>query len=79
MDVVHRVVVEPRVVVAVDQESCGLDVHVGKVGGLGHTVCDVDAEAVDAAVEPEAQRFLEVVEDLGVLPVQIRLFAREDV
>ena len=79
VDVVDRVVVEPRVVVTVDQEARSLDIHVGKIRGFGHAVCDVDAEAVDAAVEPEAQCLLEVVEDLGVLPVQVGLLAREDV
>ena len=40
---------------------------------------DVDAEAVDAAVEPEAQDRLELVADLGVAPVEVGLGGVEEV
>ncbi|CKQ34450.1 Uncharacterised protein [Mycobacterium tuberculosis] len=39
----------------------------------------VDAEAIHAAVQPEAQCFLEVVKDFRVVPVQVRLFGVEKV
>jgi len=41
-------------------------------------VCDIDAEAVDAALQPEPQRLLQVVENLGVVPIQVRLFDIEE-
>jgi hypothetical protein len=42
-------------------------------------VRDVDAEPVDPALQPEAQRLLEVLEDFGVVPVQVRLLGVEQV
>ena len=46
---------------------------------FGHPVRDVDAEAVDAAIQPEPQRLLEIVQDLGVVPVEVRLLGVEQV
>ena len=78
MDLVHAVVVEPRVVVHIGQQHLGLDdLHIGQAGRLGHPVRDVDAEAVDAALQPEPQRLLQVVVDLAVLPVEVGLFGVE--
>ena len=80
MDLVHAVVVEPRVVVHVGQQHLGLDdLHVGQARRLGHAVRDVDAEPVDAAFQPEPQRLLEVVVDLAVLPVEVGLLGVEQV
>ncbi len=80
VDVVHAVVVEPRVVVHVGEQHLGLDdLHVGQSRRFGHAVRDVDAEPVDAALQPEPQRLLEVVEDLGVVPVQVGLLGVEQV
>ena len=81
MDVVHAVVVEARVVVHVGAAApVGPDdLHVGQPRRLGHAVRDVDAEAVDPALQPEPQRLLEVVEDLRVVPVQVRLLGVEQV
>src|SRR5581483_5689993 len=45
---------------------------------LYETVRDVDAEAVDAAVEPEAEDCVEVLAHLWVVPVEIRLLRREE-
>jgi hypothetical protein len=42
-------------------------------------VRDVHAEAVDAAVEPEAQHVVEQVGDLGVIPVEVGLCGVEEV
>ena len=46
---------------------------------LDEGVSNVDAEAVDSAVTPELNRLLEVGADLGVVPVPVRLFRREQV
>ncbi|MCY1238581.1 hypothetical protein D9M72_513260 [compost metagenome] len=46
---------------------------------LGEGVCHVHAEAVHAAVGPEAQGLQEVVADFAVGPVQVRLLLGEDV
>ena len=46
---------------------------------LEQTLCDVDAEAVDAAVEPEAQHLLEVPLHGLVVPVEVGLLGSEDV
>ncbi len=48
-------------------------VPVGQPVLLDHAVRDVDAEAVDALVEPEAQDVLELGADLGVVPVEVGL------
>ena len=50
---------------------------VGKPVGLGDEVDDVHAEAIDAAVEPPAHDVVDGLSDVGVLPVQIRLLAVE--
>ena len=44
---------------------------------LGEGVRHVDAEAIGAAVAPEAQRLLEVLVDLGILPVEVGLLHGE--
>ncbi len=54
-------------------------VHVRQAGGLRHPVRHVDAEAVDAAVQPEPHRRLEVRRHRRVGPVQVRLLGREQV
>ena len=51
----------------------------GQPGRFGHAVRDVDAEPVDAALEPEPQRLLEIVVDLAVLPVEVGLLGVEQV
>jgi hypothetical protein len=40
---------------------------------------DVDAEAVDAAPEPEAQRLVHRLPDLRVAPIEVRLLGQEGV
>ena len=51
----------------------------GSPAVLDQRVGDVDPEPVDAAVEPEPQDVLELVADLGVRPVEVRLLGREQV
>ena len=51
----------------------------GGIGQVNQAVGDVDPEAVDAAVEPEAQRLLEVGLDVAVGPVDVRLLRGEKV
>src|SRR4051794_15500543 len=46
---------------------------------LGQQVSDVDAEAIDAAVGPEAQRPQEIVANISVVPVEVRLLASVNV
>ena len=46
---------------------------------LYQRVDDVDAEAVDTAVEPEPQGVLHGLHDLGVAPVEIGLLGQEQV
>ena len=53
--------------------------HVGQPGGLGDHVDDVHAEAVDPPVEPPPHRVEDLGPDRGVLPVQVRLLAGEQV
>src|SRR6185312_14132303 len=57
---------------------CGRGV-VGQAGGLDHAVRDVDAEAVDATVEPEPEDPAELFANPRVLPVQVGLRAVEQV
>ena len=52
---------------------------VGQAVGLDHAVRDVDAEAVDTAVEPEAQDAAELLAHLVVGPVEVGLRAVEEV
>src|SRR5271163_1718140 len=68
----HIGMVEPWVSVA-EHPRPHLDIGVRKTWRFGYSVCHVDAEAVDAALQPEPQRLLEIVEDLGVVPVEVRL------
>ena len=72
-------VVEPRVVARLRQQLVLGDFHVGQPRRLGHAVRDVDAKPVDTAVQPEPQRLLQVVEHLGVIPVEVRLRGVEQV
>ena len=51
----------------------------GSAGSLPMQVHDVDAEAVDAAVEPEAQHVVHGRGDLGVRPVEVGLLGQEAV
>ncbi|RPK53293.1 hypothetical protein EES37_02060 [Streptomyces sp. ADI91-18] len=53
--------------------------EVGQPGGLDEAVGDVDAEAVGAEVEPEAQDGAELVLDGGVFPVEVGLLGGEEV
>ena len=54
-----------------------IDRRFGATRGRGDQPCrrpsPSRAEAVDAAVEPEAQHAVEVVDDIGVVPVEVRL------
>ena len=52
---------------------------VGELGLLADRHRCVDAEPVNAAIEPEAERVVEVLDDVGVLPVPVRLFGSEHV
>ena len=79
MDVVDRGVVEPRIVIRVLQQFVGGPVMVRQTFRLGHAVRDVDAESVDAAVQPEPERLREILDDLRIVPVQVGLFRRENV
>jgi hypothetical protein len=54
-----------------------VDAQVGQVGCLNQPVGDVDAESVDAAVEPEAQDGFELGPDPGMVPVEVRLLGAE--
>ena len=53
--------------------------RVGQALLLDEAVCDVDAEPVDPAVEPEAQDRLELGAHLRVLPVEVGLLGVEEV
>jgi hypothetical protein len=53
--------------------------QVGEPRGLGQAVGDVDPEAVDPQVEPEAQRRLERGANPGVGPVEVGLLGGEEV
>jgi hypothetical protein len=53
------------------------EVVVRQRGILGQGHGDVDAEAVDAAVEPEAQHVEEAVAHLAAFPVQVGLLRAE--
>ena len=72
VDVVHLGLVPHRGrVVGVDRVRGSS--HSGRPGRLDQAVRDVDAEAVDATVEPEPQHLLEQVADVGVAPVEVGL------
>jgi hypothetical protein len=82
VDVVHAVLVPGWVgLVVLDQPWCGIVswAAVGQSVGLHQSVRDVDAEAVDALVEPERQDVLEFGEYLRVLPVEVGLAWCEEV
>ncbi len=74
----HIGMVEPWIAVA-EHPWPHFDIGVRKARRFGHPVCDVDAEAVDAALQPEPQRLFEIVEDLRVVPIEVRLFDIEEV
>ena len=59
--------------------AAGLDDLVAQRRLLEEAVGHVDPEAVDAAVEPEAQHVLEHRRDLGVAPVEVGLAGVEEV
>ena len=46
---------------------------------LDHRVGNIDAETIDSAVEPEPQHPVELLEDVGVLPVPVGLGGVEKV
>ena len=54
------------------------DALVTELTVLEEAVRDVDAEPIDAAVEPEAEDADEIALHLRVVPVEIRLFRREE-
>ena len=57
----------------------GQDLAVGQAGGLGDQIDDVHAEAVDAPVQPPVHHRVHGGAHLGVLPVEVGLFAVEEV
>ena len=77
----HVVAVPDRVVrTRVRLQQLGVETATsGKRLVLLQRVGDVDPEPVDAAVQPEPQGALEVVDDLGVLPVEVGLLGGEQV
>ena len=83
IDVVDVVAVPQRVVVAAPRGDVTgvvrLEVAQRVRLVLGETVGDVDAEAVHAAVQPEAQDRVELLADLGQLPVEVGLLGGEQV
>ena len=85
VDLVHLVAVPERVRAVVEPVRAGVGRAQFQLGQqrfgevLGEGVRHVHAEAVHAAVGPEAQGLEEVVADLAVGPVQVRLLLGEDV
>ena len=80
VDLVDAVAVPVGVVERLGRLEDVLDVlDVGVLGVLDHAVGDIDAEAVDATVEPEAEDVVELGPDLFVLPVEIGLRRVEQV
>ena len=82
VDVVDAVLVPHRRALAVRAaalEQLLLVVPLGQPLGLHQAVGDVDAEAVDAPVEPVAQDVLELRAHVGVRPVEVGLLAVEQV
>ena len=75
--------VRPRVVVGAHHvEVAADDVGLGDVGQRGvlaDEVHDVRAEAVDAAVQPEAQHVVHRADHLRVVPVEVGLLGQEGV
>src|SRR5215211_9410857 len=72
-----RPVDEVRHAVAV--EAAVVHVAVGKLGIFGDEVDYVHAEAIDAALQSPAHHRVGCPADLGVLPVEVGLLAREQV
>ena len=80
VDLVDLVAVPVRVLDRLAGSGRPLDrAQVRQALGLGQAVGDVDAEAVDAQLEPEAHGRRELVPDFGIGPVQVRLFGCEQV
>ncbi len=79
VDLVHTVLVEERHDIVAQQFQLVVRAEVGQTLRLDEAVGDVDAEAVDAHVEPEAQDRAELVRDGGVFPVEVGLLRREEV
>ncbi|MGC0346441.1 hypothetical protein RKD34_002021 [Streptomyces sp. SAI-218] len=78
--VVHLGLVPGEGVDGVAGAGVGLGVvGVGQLGVLVEAGGDVDAEAVDAPVEPEAQDAVELGAGLGIAPVPVGLLGREHV
>lgn len=75
--VLHRALADVRGFVALHHR--GLTLPVGKAGSLDQAMGNIDAEAVDAAIQPEAQDVLELRAHLGVFPVQVGLPTIEQV
>src|SRR5580700_8191727 len=44
---------------------------------LDHLCDDIDAESVDAAIEPKANHVVHRADDLGIAEVEVRLLAQE--
>ena len=81
-DAAQQLVRAVVVVCADDVEVAADDVglrDVGQRGVLADEVHDVGAEAVDPAVEPEAQHVVHGRDDLGVVPVEVGLLGQEQV
>ncbi len=79
VDLVDPVLVEEGERLGADEGGLGAAADVRQARGLDHAVGDVDAEAVDAEVEPEAQDGGEFGGDLGVVPVEVGLLGGEEV
>ena len=82
VDLVHAVLVEERhdiVAAAAVRAGRRRGRRVGQARGLDQAVGDVDAEAVDAHVQPEAQERAELVAHGRVVPVEVGLLGREEV
>ncbi len=79
VDLVHAVLVEEGHDVVAEQLELVGAAEVGQAGGLDQAVGDVDAEAVHAHVEPEAQDRAELVGDGRVVPVEVGLLGGEQV
>ena len=81
VDAVHFVPVPERMspIQQADQGRLAVEPleRLGEV--LGQAVCHIDAEPVDPAVGPEPEGLEEVVADLTVVPVQVRLLGGEQV
>ncbi len=78
VDLVHAVLVPHRGRVVAAQQLL-LGVPLGQALGLDQRVGDVDAEAGNAAVQPEAQDVVELLADLRVGPVEVGLLDVEQV